>query len=734
VKSTSYHHNNTPQQLVYISALPSTQQSWYSSRGPANNHSLQYSMIVISESLTTGQITFILRAVIQALSYGGFFILGIIILGSVPATAPVTTHDILNRIVGQSSATTSTMRWTFARLRGKKRDPVPSYCLLLALLLYLSYALFVGVSDIGFIGFHACEVAGANSLDFPASVKSDDNARNLVVSNLFSGTDPASVRAYRCNAAEPHSFNVDITLLNCTSWQNSTYADPNEFQNLNSTDSDVLMPLQLSHYNYARSNLLDLNAYYSGFGPQRLSRPVIARGLAIAPHGTGLRVVVGVPILSLHQQVAMPKALALEVEVGCMALGITGIEDAREDVPSNSTKDVFAMGDTWRDYTGPDYLSGILSETVDVVRAGLLPLFNASNKNADGDLISYNSSTFVPFNWLATINPYTLGEGLFDGTPFATIVIQDNCTRKLNAQLGLPSSKNLTRPASCALMQIGGSIIQNGTVKAVKAGMVCASTTQVNMVSATVAVDAAGNVTVDLMRLPSNLQIIEADYWDAFPDPQAPNTTTLQANGVVRRYTLSDNTTGPSSHFLFQEEHAGGSLDFLFKGVGSGVGYVFSEVGAAMWEVDIGGPLTFLGEENYLAANLNTSKVTEWAGELAGSYIQAALGYNGWAARNGEPLLVVSTGGQIASCFDARYGAAFMPLFVAALVVIIWGIVVVLMATIAYIQHLKTAYGGLAPYTSSVFPDKLHQETVLAWKNDPCTHLEVVSRDADGKF
>jgi len=44
-----------------------------------------YRMLVISHHLTTGQITFILRAGIQVLSYGGLFLIGLIILSCAPA-------------------------------------------------------------------------------------------------------------------------------------------------------------------------------------------------------------------------------------------------------------------------------------------------------------------------------------------------------------------------------------------------------------------------------------------------------------------------------------------------------------------------------------------------------------------------------------------------------------------------------------------------------------------------
>lgn len=70
-----------------------------------------------------------------------------------------------------------------------------------------------------------------------------------------------------------------------------------------------------------------------------------------------------------------------------------------------------------------------------------------------------------------------------------------------------------------------------------------------------------------------------------------------------------------------------------------------------------------------------------------------------------------------------------MPLFIVAFVVIIWGIIVVLTVTIARIQQLKIAYGGLTPYTRTVGPDELQEDMVLVWQNNPHTHLEVILKD-----
>ncbi|KAG5645801.1 hypothetical protein H0H81_008764, partial [Sphagnurus paluster] len=137
--------------------------------------------------------------------------------------------------------------------------------LVLALLLLLSYALLVSLSDIGFIGLYACDIPGSSTPDFPASVKSDADALRVVSSNLVNGTDPASVYSRRCDAAELHIFSANVSERTCTAWHNSTYADGVGFRELNTTDSDVLMPRQLTRYVYARSDEFDLNVYFRQF-------------------------------------------------------------------------------------------------------------------------------------------------------------------------------------------------------------------------------------------------------------------------------------------------------------------------------------------------------------------------------------------------------------------------------------------------------------------------------------
>ncbi|RDB19385.1 hypothetical protein Hypma_013568 [Hypsizygus marmoreus] len=61
--------------------------------------------MIISDTLTIGQITFIFRVAIQILAYGGMSLIGIIILGNAPHVGSIDTHDVIKRIIGAASAT-----------------------------------------------------------------------------------------------------------------------------------------------------------------------------------------------------------------------------------------------------------------------------------------------------------------------------------------------------------------------------------------------------------------------------------------------------------------------------------------------------------------------------------------------------------------------------------------------------------------------------------------------------
>jgi len=78
---------------------------------------------------------------------------------------------MINRLVGKSTATKVSLKWILRRVLRKNRNVSHSSLLLIALVLSLCYGLFVGLSDIGFIGLEAYTTAGSSYEDFPASIK-----------------------------------------------------------------------------------------------------------------------------------------------------------------------------------------------------------------------------------------------------------------------------------------------------------------------------------------------------------------------------------------------------------------------------------------------------------------------------------------------------------------------------------------------------------------------------------
>jgi len=531
--------------------------------------------MLVSHALTIGQITFILRVAIQMLSYGGLFLLGLILLGTAPRIASIGTHDIFNRIAGKSTSTSASAKWIFNTLRGKSGEPVVSIRLLMAVSLLVLYSLFVSVSDVGFIGFYACSTSGPPSVDYPASLITDDLANAAVISNLVNGTDPATVKAYRCDSINVISFGVNVTERNCTAWHNSTYADPALFRGVNMTDSDVLMPRQLKHVNQSRSAYVDLNSFYMGPGSQRIAQPTIKNGIAVFPHDTGVKAVVGVPQLAPQHKVVLDKTLAVEVDVGCMTLGVYSIHDPDS---IGSGVDVFDTNGTWREYTGPDYLRDVLSKTVDVVRKYYTPFFNASTLGSDGIMNGLNASQTILSGVAIMQSYYPPGNTLSDGVD-AKIAMIGNCTQELRQQLNLTVLDNMDAANMCSLLGIAGSTTSEGNLIEGFSRMVCASATQINMVTATVEADVNGTISLDLTRLPSDLNYLRADYWDAM---EVGNDTQFTNFLPLERFTLADNPQSSSSHFI---THYQNYSPIRPSGPGSG-GNTLSRVGPTMINAD----------------------------------------------------------------------------------------------------------------------------------------------------
>lgn len=333
-------------------------------------------MFTLAKSLTISQVTFIFRIVIQILAFGGTFLIGAIIFGNSPRSASKETHDLLNRIVGRSTTTVTSVRWMkkhMFKLQSGAGDHKAPKSLLFGLLLSMLYGLFVSLSDIGFLGLHACSVPFPPFDTFPASIQTEADARALVQKNLVSGTDPKLVKFHQCDSASDGPFNsnsnMSITPQICSQWHNTTYDDPSRFRSLNLTDSDVLMHKVLGVYNTTAL------FYQFGHSDRVVMEPTISDGLAVLPHETGVQLVVGAPNLSKNQVVNIPKTMALEISVGCLPVGLVGINGPPVHQELTLVEYEWFIPDSIykplqrSKYSGPEYLFRPLQTAANAVRA-----------------------------------------------------------------------------------------------------------------------------------------------------------------------------------------------------------------------------------------------------------------------------------------------------------------------------------------------------------------------------
>ncbi|KAF8965583.1 hypothetical protein BDZ97DRAFT_1811386 [Flammula alnicola] len=694
-------------------------------------------LLVLTDRLTVGQITFITRVAIQILSYSSLFLLGLIILTHSPRIAPLETHDVLNRVVGKSTVTKTSLKWIAKRLFRRKSDPTPSSWLLLALALSLCYGLFVSLSDIGFIGFRSCAVPGATFQDFPASIKSESDARAVVAANVINGTDPSTVNSYRCDSSSDVSWGVNVTERVCTSWHNSTYGDPSDFRLLNSTDSDILMPKYLQRLNTSRSAVFDLNSFFMSTNGQPVFQPTISGGLAVIPHDSGVYAIVGVPNLSNQQKVDIPKTLALEVDMGCMWVGILGSKDPSGVLDFG--KDAMLSDQQYKaqrltSYHGSAVFQEPLAQAADSVRELMRPWFNASTVDANGYMQSFNNSYGI-FSWDTEAQswfPPSMGNGTISDSVDLTGYITGNCTAQVHQALNVDTSiwtrKSTNQPASaCRLYQLRGSFIQNQTTTQGHKEMVCATSTSVNMVSATLEVDVGGNIMSNITHLPSTLNFVVASYFDILHD--APNIGDTSFNGFdfIEHYTLADNATGDLQHFIYQRSAFGATSGFS-SGAGS-AGTAFSQVGSVMLSVSsLDAPsIATINPAYFSATNFSDVTLTRWGGAVGASFLLSSVGYNGWAGLGSQALTVVSTGGKEATCYSFRYGAAFLPMIVATVAVIFWTLGLLVSARLHAPKKLEGIYGGLSPVIVAPIPGKPPKDSLLVWeKESDGPHLRAI--------
>jgi hypothetical protein len=256
--------------------------------------------------------------------------------------------------------------------------------------------------------------------------------------------------------------------------------------------------------------------------------------------------------------------------------------------------------------------------------------------------------------------------------------------------------------------------------------MVCASATQVNMVSATVEMDMQSAVNLTFTRLPSDLNYVRADYWDL--SHNTDGSSTFLTYTPLERYTLSDNPDSPSTHFIFQSDSF---LDIRMHGPG-GAGTAFSSVGTMMLGQGISRfshPTLSLLDEGTIGINYTARMVTRWAGQLGASFIVASTAYNGWSAISGSTITVFSTGGRVAACYESQYAIAFIPLALAATIIICWVTYMLFTSVLLGYKRLEQLYGGINPYADAVCPTRARRDIFLVWQNSTQPRLEVLPKE-----
>ena len=689
-------------------------------------------VVVLTDKVTIGELTFILRVAIRILTYGGLFLLGFIILGHAPYTGSVETHDVLNRTVGKATATKASLKWIRARLFNSKKDPSASRFLVLAILLSLSYSLLSLLTDVGFIGLQPCEISGSPFNDFPASVKATSDAQDLMAKNMVNGTDPANVRSYRCEGSTPRDIGGAEYQV-CTSWLNTTFADAETFKKLNLSDTDSLFPRTLGRYKYRNSDAFDLNMYFVGTQGQPLWNATLERGLAIVPHDAGVRMVVGVPNLGLQQRVTIPQTTAVEVDVTCMPLGIAALDSATAF--GDNSFDMLQVDEPYKATrlnrsSGPEYLRDFLPKYADQVRDLVRPLFNVSTLN-NGYITSFNRSTSNQ-GWQTTVERYTIPTVGVPSTssPSLSDVLQA-CSDEVQTGTSALIPRSRTYSRACGLYRLKGSFAENSIITLGHSVMLCATATQVNMVSAVVNKDADGTVTANITHIPSDIRMMQADYYDV-TQTQPMSTTEPARWGSIMRYTHTANPNGQPRHFIFQR-YDGRTTPFgLAHGVGS-AGQILSLVGSAVLNVGSGaGDEATLSLINpaYMSIDVfRASYVTRWAGAVGAAFLYHSLTYNPWVSLGQSELTVQRTGGVKATCYNPPYGLAFLPLVLAAVFVLLWYFLLLLGRRIFGTKVVEQMYGGLGPAIVTPYPIKRNPDDLYVWQGaegcDP--HLVAVT-------
>jgi hypothetical protein len=702
--------------------------------------------MLVSDSLSVGQLSFILRLVIQVLNYGGLFILGLIILSNAPRIAPLATHDILNRIVGKITSTKQSLKWCAGHILG--RTIYPSR-LVVAVILSTIFAGFGALSDVAFLGLHICTTPYAPYYDFPASIGTDLAAMDAVVATLLNGTDPDAVKVSRCDSSTLHDFGPDmygnpLKMYVCDRWTNSTLTDRSFYQNLSSSDTDVLMNTQLRALNLTHSPPdFYLNSFYVGVGSTRTRLPTIENGILVEPHATGARAVFGVPDLPPDKSITVDKTMLIEVDMGCMELGLFTQTDLDADLDGF---DIFATD--WKNhYTGPEILQPTVQSYSAIVRDLIRPLFNESSKDDLGYIYAAQTDNFsnkTPLGGtveeMAQVTSFSLLSGFvsenfrdLNSTYDTQWNVTRNCTADVYKALNVTplDEASFKTDAQCATFDVRGSFIEDGTMYAGISRFFCAAAMQVNMASTIITTNALGAISVNYTRLQSDLNHVAANWWDIV---STNGTDNWYNYSPFERFVLSYNPAGGQTHHYIAQYLSDLSSERPQGPVSAG--YVVSRLASNVMNFEAGSTddtgMSIL-EDGRSPIDFNSSILPAWGGKVASALIRNQLAYNGFAAVRAPQMLVSSTGGRPAICYDLRYGAAVVPLLIAVAVTLVWSVYFIFMAAGFKGAFLvQTFYGGISPLRATLCPKWAVKDTLLAWQDVPEAHLSAVRHGNPG--
>ncbi|CAG8695374.1 2486_t:CDS:2, partial [Acaulospora colombiana] len=584
-----------------------------------------------------------------------------------------------------------------------------------SIVLLVLYTLLSSLSDIGFLGFYTCTIEGPVQYDRPGSITDEQLARSTILSNFISGSNPDSIPAYRCNASSIRNTSLpDTPLYACAEWHNSTLLDPALFTGINSTDSDMLLPRRLGRYADISSNT---TSFQVNAGIRRIQVPTISNGILVKPTDTGFQAVFGVPNITVDQKFTLEKAMALEVEVGCMSLGIYSVKDANG--PADLAPTFIQTNGTWRRYSGPDGLYDLLSNWTDAMREYSRPLFNTSTLNSEGLMLSINwypakftDATFVDRTLLTTDNSWGYGDQDW--------FIQ-GCGNSLKERLGLPLTNTTgTNNYACSLLGLSGTISQNGKFVQVQNKMLCASIPQINMVTATIQSNSKNSISLEISCIPSDLHYVRADYWETQQIGVDTQYTILEP---IERFTLGENPDGLSTHYISQRQDYDNSV--RIQGPGS-AGNVLARIGLKVITPPVRSSIQTM-EETGREAIFSPSTITRWTGQVGSSIILASLQYNPWVALESPPIAITSGTGSTATCYHPTYAVAFLLPALAATIALFWFLNVLTDLSIRHLRYVRTCYGGLYTYWKAVYPDVSPEDTILIWKQHANPHLDVYS-------